>query len=124
MVVIHDTQTGEMPTDSKMFDKRRTITLDLDNCSMEYCLFRCKHLQDLGAEKVKYRRSSGGNGFHVKAFLEEPVDSLLQRFLMGDDPERIYRDAQHVANGSPDVTNILFTRKSGKGKAGSWKVLE
>lgn len=108
----------------KPFDKRRTVTLDLDNCTLEYCLLRCKQLQDLGAEKLMYRRSSSGNGYHIKAFLEQPVDSLLARFLLGDDPSRIFLDSGHITQGSPEITNILFSSKTGKGEAGEWKRLK
>lgn len=105
-----------------MFDKRKTVTLDLDDTIKEYALYRCEQLRSMGATKVMYRKSSSGNGYHVKAFMEEPVDSLLTRFYLGDDPERLFHDAGHIALGSLQTTNVLLTVKEGVGEADEWTV--
>lgn len=106
------------------------LTLDLDDSTDAYCGFRSWQLKAVGSNRVMYRLSSGGSGYHIRAFFPEglnyqevlevtgmdgfleaeDVDQFVARFLLGDDPDRVYQDmVQSIKYNAP--TNTLADDK-------------
>ena len=99
----------------------KRLTLDLDDCSYQYAKYRVRQLMEMGADKVFLRKSSGGEGYHVEAWIEDwDRNEYMTRALLGDDPLRLWKDIQQTRLGVPS-TQVLFNTKEGR-DAGSWEV--
>lgn len=95
------------------------VTLDLDDAD-ELDVLRGVHcLRADGAESVDIRVSSGGEGFHVRAWFDGLSDEGVERLrrMYGDHVRRIDLDATHQIK--PD--QMLFTRKPNGAEAGPWR---
>lgn len=115
----------------------KTVTLDIDEQSEAYAMLRVFQFLRMGAKRVKKRRSSSGDGYHIKAYFNEgePVQDRLDplavpidvtyatryvlRLIMGDDVDRLYMDAEKRNNGIHH-DGVLFDTKDGK-QVGEWQ---
>jgi len=103
----------------------RTLTLDLDQCTGAYALYRVWQLKNEGAEEVYARTSSRGQGYHVKAFFEDlsSEERILRRVMLGDDPKRIFYDFRRESQGVSG-SRVLFSQKDYgffNYRAGDWR---
>lgn len=111
---------GPDPPDRDTWTGERRVTLDLDDATPLDLYRAWQTLADAGAYDLRARVSAGGEGFHVRGFVdadavsESGVEAL--RHTAGDHPRRIEMDRTH-ANKPPQV---LFSAKP-KGKAGLWR---
>jgi hypothetical protein len=115
---VHDISAESARHDSFESDRReRVITVDLDDCRPFDIVRAVYGLRAAGAVDVAARVSSGGEGAHVRGFIEadERTADRLRRSL-GDHARRAYMDRTHVLK--PD--NILFSAKP-DGEAGPWR---
>lgn len=92
------------------------VTIDLDMADPLDIYKAWFNLLDLGADSIKGRVSSGGNGVHLKAYgfgTEWPHYKI--REMIGDDPMRIEKDRQKPWRPK----GVLFDSK-GDNQAGGW----
>jgi len=93
------------------------FTLDLDDCEPGYLWFRIRQvMESMSVDRVFYRRSSSGDGFHVKVFLSEPVEleeHFMARFWLGDDPHRLFYDFSREVSGVR-ISQVMFDQKGGR----------
>jgi hypothetical protein len=97
----------------------RRVTVDLDD-AVPLDLYRAwSVLEDAGCYDLAARVSSGGEGFHVRGWVDaddldaEQVERV--RYLAGDHPRRVRMDRLHRSKPQ----QVLFTRK-GDAEAGPW----
>lgn len=97
------------------------ITLDYDDVNQSR-FFRRLDLFARVFERVEYRRSASGRGFHVRLTdrRRHSFKGILDiRRVLGDDPARVILDrARHPAG---ILDSVLFTQKGDK-VAGPWVV--
>lgn len=94
-------------------------TIDLDDSSREYALFRVwQILNNQCTEKVFLRRSSSGEGHHIEVWEKIPEYlpfrklNVHRRFGLGDDPKRIQADLRQWGQGAYSG-DVLFNEKEG-----------
>jgi len=103
------------PDDSLTSERR--VTVDLDDADPLDVVRAWSVLESAGAVELAARVSSGGEGFHVRAFVETTAagEDRLRREA-GDHPRRTDMDQRHALK----PTNITFTSKPG-GEASPWR---
>jgi hypothetical protein len=93
------------------------VTVDLDDADGFDVIRAYRTLVEAGAEDVAARVSSGGEGAHVRGWIDaDPSVVEAVRYAAGDHPRRTFMDRTHVLK----PTNITFTRKP-DGEAGPWR---
>lgn len=108
------------PPEREAYTGERRVTLDLDDAD-PFDLYRAwSTLADAGCYDIEARVSAGGEGFHVRGWLdaddadEAAVETL--RYTAGDHPRRVRMDRRHHVKPG----QVLFTRKW-DGEATPWR---
>lgn len=100
--------------------EERKVTVDLDDADPFDAVRAWSELERAGCVDIEARVSSGGEGFHVRGFVDadllDAADVEALRYRAGDHPRRTYMDRTHVLK----PTNVVFTRK-GDREAGPWR---
>lgn len=99
--------------------KDEYLTIDKDDLDEAEELLRL--LRALGIEG-EYRRSSSGDGMHIRIELHDELDKedrVLLRWMLGDDFGRVAGDFRRMQH-EIDRFEVLFYRKNGE-DAGEWK---
>lgn len=76
-------------------------------------------------DKVYIRKSASRQGYHVKIYLDRPIDTIESfyfREIYKDDPNRLQLDISRYFAGC-DILSLLYDEKNGV-KAGRWKNAE
>jgi hypothetical protein len=96
----------------------RRVTVDLDDAGPFEVVRAWSVLERAGAVEIAARVSSGGEGFHVRAFLPDATaaDEERVRREAGDHPRRTDMDRRHALK----PRNITFSAKGGL-EAGPWR---
>lgn len=95
------------------------ITLDYDDVG-EARFMRRVALFARVFQRVEYRRSASGRGYHVRIFdgRRHSFEAVLaMRRVLGDDPARVILD--RVRHKAGVLDSVLFTEKAGR-VAGPW----
>lgn len=110
------------PRTDAVSGSERAVTVDLDDAEPLDVYRAVSVLRRAGAVDVEARVSAGGEGFHVRGFVDAEAfdggDVETLRYLAGDHPRRTYMDRTHALKPS----NITFGRKDGgEREAGVWR---
>lgn len=109
----------EPPDLPPSYTGERRVTVDLDDARPFDAARAHYRLRDAGAHEIESRVSSGGEGFHVRAWFDaDKLDAAAVetlRLLAGDHPRRTMMDRTHADKPQ----QVLFTRK-GDDEAGDW----
>jgi len=101
------------------YDGELRVTADIDDARPFGVIRAWSVFEDAGAYDIQARVSAGGDGFHVRGFMDcDTSDAAVDviRREAGDDPRRVDWDATHHSK----PTQILFTAKP-SGEAEPWR---
>lgn len=97
----------------------RRVTVDLDEATPLDLWRSWRELDLAGCYEIRARVSSGGEGFHLRAFIDadraDESDVEQIRLIAGDHPRRAAMDRRHAAK----PPQVLFSSKPG-GEASQW----
>jgi hypothetical protein len=90
------------------------ITLDLDSKNIPNLLEKYRNAQRIGKTRV----TETTKGFHmrIQSNIEDPMEIIRIRRILGDDPKRIKHDMVLIKIGHPELANRLFEYKKVNGK--------
>jgi len=97
--------------------RTRCVSIDLDDADQLDIIKAWRALDESGVDGIEGRVSSGGEGAHIRGWIDADAETVETiRYMAGDHARRTYMDRTHVLK----PTNILFTHK-GDQSAGEWR---
>lgn len=91
------------------------ITVDIDSPSKAKLLSTYRKALSYGRTKVT-KTAHGGFHLRIDSDIEDPLEIIRIRRLLGDDPKRIEHDKILILLGHPELANRLFEAKKVNGK--------